>query len=199
MHRHQPDRSANHGGLGASIARGFRPMECFAERNIDSVIPSAQRVSGSKSLRTLVVTACTLFHEILDHLPCPAARIPCPFARPGPGSLFRTCPDNSSPLAPPPGFRHAGPPRSPCSGKTLSLKREWLAADLPLSLIPQGFPLLGQYHHFDPAASNREALWNQAQHHLDYLPFPFQGLSTAELTLIVGFLVSVRVVFAALV
>ena len=57
----------------------------------------------------------------------------------------------------------------------LDLKRKWLRANLPASLAPQGFPLLGWHHLFDATAANRKAMWNQARRHLHPFPFPFLG------------------------
>jgi hypothetical protein len=48
-------------------------------------------------------------------------------------------------------------------------------ANLPPSLAPQGFPLLGWHHLIDATSANWEALWNQAQRHLHPFPFPFLG------------------------
>jgi hypothetical protein len=53
-------------------------------------------------------------------------------------------------------------------------------ANLPPSLAPQGFPLLGWHHLFDATAANRKGLWNQARRHLHPFPFPFLGLETEQ-------------------
>jgi hypothetical protein len=65
----------------------------------------------------------------------------------------------------------------------LAYKRKWLRANLPPSLAPQGFPLLGWHHLIDATSASREALWNRAQRHLHPFPFPFLGLVAFRLDL----------------
>jgi hypothetical protein len=75
------------------------------------------------------------------------------------------------------GEGHHFPFEAHVRGVEIDLKRKWLRANLPPSMCPQGFPLLGWHHLIDATFANREALRNQAQRHLHPFPFPFLGLT----------------------
>jgi len=53
------------------------------------------------------------------------------------------------------GEGHHFPFEAHVRGVEIDLKRKWLRANLPPSLAPQGFPLLGWHHLIDATSANR--------------------------------------------